>query len=56
MYRRLAFGSSPSPEDLIPVDLQTGANKVQQLEVWNPGELETKLFMYEFLALVHPAN
>lgn len=43
--RRLAFGTSPSPEDLIAVDLQPGANKIQQLEVWNPGELETHILM-----------
>ena len=49
MRRRLAFGTSPRPEDLIPVDLQSGANKIQQLEVWNPGELETNLFVYELL-------
>jgi len=27
------------------VDLQPGANKIQQLEVWNPGEIETQLLI-----------
>jgi len=41
---RLVVGASPSPEDLIPLDLQPNSNKVQQLDVWFPGEMEMAIF------------
>ena len=48
-HRRLVVGTSPSPEDLIPLDLQPNSNKVQQLDVWFPGEMELALFMFVHL-------
>ncbi|KAF8338112.1 uncharacterized protein EI90DRAFT_3041680 [Cantharellus anzutake] len=42
---RLAVGTSPAPEDLIPLDLQPNSNKVQQLDVWFPGDFELALFI-----------
>lgn len=35
---------------MIPVDLQPGANKIQQLEVWNPGELEQHILMWVIIS------
>ncbi|KAF9513576.1 hypothetical protein BS47DRAFT_1329438 [Hydnum rufescens UP504] len=53
---RLVFGTSPRPEDLIPIDLQPGSNKVQQLDLWNPGDLETALFMHVSFLIYSPAH
>lgn len=47
-YRRLVLGTSPAPEDIIPIDLQPGSGKVQQLDVWYPGDTEMALFTYVF--------